>query len=530
MKRVYALYRVSTKGQVDKNDIPMQKNACRTFVDKMDDWQLCKEFYEKGVSGFKVSADKRDAIQDLKLAAENNEFDILLVFMFDRLGRIPNETPFVLEWFDSHNIEIWSVKEGQQRFENDGDYLMNYIRFWQAGGESKKTSIRVKERLSQLVEEGAFTGGCCPYGYRFIKSGVVNKKGKELVALEIVSEEAALISFIFNKTVKEGYGTWRLCKIINEKGYRTHNGAKFQSNTVNRILKNYVYAGYFLRNGKLSPHIPQLQIVDKQLIDQAQIILKSRSNNMNERNNIAYTTRGAALLSGNIYCAHCGTRMHAITYSNPVILADGTRKVYKGIKYICPNRARNRGDCDGQTQYSSTEIDKTVLDLVDEVLNCIKGKPKDKAIKIKYNKTVEQKKIEYNKVIKSYEKQQEIVKKLLEEVGKVLINESTFDINTLNESLKMQKERLADLEQRIPTTLQELNNEKEMLENIDYLYDEFVSWSGEFNLATKERKKMIICKLFKSIKIGKGYNVEITLNLDYEQFLNGITKEESIAI
>ena len=103
-------------------------------------------------------------------------------------------------------------------------------------------------------------------------------------------------------------------------------------------------------------------------------------------------------------------------------------------------------------------------------------------------------------------------------------------MNTLNESLKMQKERLADLEQRIPTTLQELNNEKEMLENIDYLYDEFVSWSEEFNLATKERKKMIICKLFKSIKIGKGYNVEMTLNLDYEQFLNGITKEESIAI
>ncbi|MBR2449326.1 MAG: hypothetical protein IKB30_04300, partial [Clostridia bacterium] len=210
--------------------------------------------------------------------------------------------------------------------------------------------------------------------------------------------------------------------------------------------------------------------------------------------------------------------------------ADGTRKVYKGIKYICPNRARNRGDCDGQTQYSSTEIDKTVLDLVEDVLNGIKGKPKDKAIKIKYNKMVEQKKIEYNKVVKSYEKQQEIVKKLLEEVGKVLIGESTFDINTINESLKMQKERLADLEQKIPITLQELNNEKETLDNIDYLYDEFISWSEEFNLATKERKKMIICKLFKSIKIGKGYNVEITLNLDYEQFLNGITKEESKAI
>ena len=102
---------------------------------------------------------------------------------------------------------------------------------------------------------------------------------------------------------------------------------------------------------------------------------------------------------------------------------------------------------------------------------------------------MEQKKIEYNKVIKSYEKQQEIVKKLLEEAGKVLIGESTFDINTLNDSLKIQKEKLADLEQRIPITLQELNNEKEILDNIDYLYDEFVSWSEEFKSCYKRTQE-----------------------------------------
>ena len=33
-------------------------------------------------------------------------------------------------------------QEGQQRFDSHTDKLTNYIRFWQADGESEKTSIR----------------------------------------------------------------------------------------------------------------------------------------------------------------------------------------------------------------------------------------------------------------------------------------------------------------------------------------------------------------------------------------------------
>ena len=56
-KRVYTLYRVSTKGQVEKDDIPMQKEACRNFAEGQG-WEIVKEFSEKGVSGFKKSAKK----------------------------------------------------------------------------------------------------------------------------------------------------------------------------------------------------------------------------------------------------------------------------------------------------------------------------------------------------------------------------------------------------------------------------------------------------------------------------------------
>ncbi len=114
MKRVYCLYRVSTKKQVDKNernesDIPMQKTACHEFADRQQGWVILKEFSEKGVSGYKVSAQDRDVIQDLKEAALKKEFDVLLVFMFDRIGRIDDETPFVVEWFAKHGIEVWST-------------------------------------------------------------------------------------------------------------------------------------------------------------------------------------------------------------------------------------------------------------------------------------------------------------------------------------------------------------------------------------------------------------------------------------
>ena len=112
-KRVYCLYRVSTVGQVEKDDIPMQKQFCREFVSRHPDWHIEKELYEKGISGFKKSAKERDAIQEIQREAVQGKFEILLVYMFDRLGRRDDETPFVVEWFVKNGIEVWSAVEGE---------------------------------------------------------------------------------------------------------------------------------------------------------------------------------------------------------------------------------------------------------------------------------------------------------------------------------------------------------------------------------------------------------------------------------
>ena len=141
----------------------MQKQACREFADRQG-WTIINESFEKGVSGFKVSAKDRDAILDIQKAAVEKKFDILLVFMFDRLGRITQETPFLVEWFVNNGIEVWSVNEGQRRLESEADKLMNIIYYWQASGESIKTSVRTKTRMGQIVQEGRYRGGTVPYG------------------------------------------------------------------------------------------------------------------------------------------------------------------------------------------------------------------------------------------------------------------------------------------------------------------------------------------------------------------------------
>lgn len=175
-----------------------------------------RSFPKNAVSGFKKSAKDRDQLQLLQQAAAAGEFDVLLVFMFDRLGRRDDETPFIVEWFTKQGVEVWSVNEGQQRFDSHVDKLMNYIRYWQASGESIKTSIRTRTRIEQLTEEGHYTGGIVAFGYKRVQKGRLNKKNQAVCDLEINEEEAAVVRLIFQKYVYEGYGAKRICNYLVE--------------------------------------------------------------------------------------------------------------------------------------------------------------------------------------------------------------------------------------------------------------------------------------------------------------------------
>lgn len=361
MKRVYCLYRVSTNQQLHGEDIPMQRQSCLEFANAQK-WTVIEELYEKGVSGFKMPIQKRDILQKIREDAALCKFDVLLVFMFDRLGRRDSETPFFVEELAMSGIEIWSVKEGRQVFNDHTDKLVNYICYWQASGESIKIFERTKTRMEQLTREGIFCGGPCPYGYRFVKSEHKNRKGLETHDLEIDPEEAIVIQKIYDLRICYGYGARKIASELVRLKMFNRDGEKFHPNSISSILRREQLTGIMIRGDVKSELIPRLQIIIPEIFQKAKEITMMR-----KKGKIPQRTTGQALLSGNIFCGHCGGRMFASTARKNNHVTD--KKSERIPIYKCYNRVQHCGRCTGQTTYRAEKIDAEVLKRLKEYVS-----------------------------------------------------------------------------------------------------------------------------------------------------------------
>ena len=521
MKRVCTLYRVSTKGQVDvtKDDIPMQRIACREFAEDHG-WQIVIEKIEKGVSGSKVSATKRDAIQDIKEAATRKEFDVLLVFMFDRLGRIDSETPFVLEWFTKHGIEVWSVKEGEQRMDSHTDKLINYIRFWQAAGESEKLSIRVKTRIGQMISEGIYTGGVVPLGYKLEYKGRLNKKGQPVRDIVVDPGEAETVKELFSKVVNEGYGSFQLAELINKKGIRTKNGSRFQAAGILRILKNEIYCGYLVRGDNRSERLLELQIISDSVFARTQDILKQRYYKNEEKRKVALNNLGRNLLGGNLYCAHCGSRLSCGRRLYKYVRSDGTEINRDQALYVCYRRNNGLIKCEGSCTYLANKIDNKAREKLYDLFTDIRVIPEreavSKAFKCTMEKTVKRRKFLAEEVNKC----KNDMSLLYSALPCAIDGSSGFEPSDITAAFDYTKGRLSFIEKEYEKTKKIEDDKDKTAEKINEAYDLVLTWSEQFDYINHNGQKMILSNMFERIEIGKGYNVKMIMSEEYRYFFN----------
>lgn len=532
-KRIGCLYRVSTLKQAEKNDIPMQKTACKEFIKKKRDWKFEKEYIELGVSGYKLKESERDVLQDIKKDVTNKKIDVLLVFMFDRIGRREEETPFVVQWLINQGIEVWSVKEGQRKIETRADKLINYLTYWQAGGESEKTAIRVREAQEQMAEKGILTYGGkrnAPYGYEFIKSGTYTKKGVERQKLVIVEKEADVIRKIFELYTVYGYGVGRIAKYLNNKKIKPKRGKLWGISTISSILSNPIYMGYPAYNRRTTKNAHTKRklpfedwILPKERIDELVIIseeiwyktkkIKDSRNRYVKNDDIIinkpFQTKSDLLFIGLLKCGECG-------YSFMTSESKKRKRNGEEVKYMyyrCSS-ARFTNSCNlNKKSISKEKLEKPILDTIFDFLNNIEKM--DLSDEIRNNMQSNQQK-EKNELRKCEEEIVEIennINTLKQEVVKSLSGKSNFTPELLNELLEEKNNELKQVQLRksdLETILIRKDIEQKDILKVKNMIP---NWKEEFENADVEMKKMLLTEFIKEIRI---YNDKIEIDFLFE--------------
>ena len=519
--RVLCLYRVSTGKQLyhtDDNepDIPMQRVRCREFCERMG-WTLVCELQEEGVSGHKVRAARRDKVQLIKEYTKQGKFDILLVFMFDRIGRISDETPFVVEWLIANNIRVWSALEGEQRIETHTDRLTNYIRYWQADGESQKISARTSNSMGVLTQEGCFTGGLCAYGYRYVKLGRTNRRKQEVSDLAICEEEAFVVRIIFRLAADEGYGAQRIANHLNAKGVKNRSGKNWHPASIQGMLKNILYTG-ILRSGESRSEVQeQLRIIDDKTFAIVQEMLAARSRRQEAIRSKPLNTRGKSLLTGNIFCGHCGARLCVTTSGKGRRRQDGTDVVR--MRYTCQTKSRTHGECDGQTGYTVEKLDAMIDSIIQGIFSRVRSLNRKDVVNACVSNDLNAKKAFLRKAQKDYEKAEKDLQRLKSEIVNALTGASAFSPELLNSVIQEQSQRCEELRNALNEAEKDYAESDSQIEVRSQQYDDLLEWSAAYETASISAKKVIVARMIERVDVYRGYQLKLKLNISVEQFL-----------
>lgn len=434
--------------------------------------------------------------------------------MFDRLGRREDETPFVVEWFVKNGIEVWSAKEGQQRFDTHVDKLLNYIRYWQASGESIKTSVRTKTRMEQMTQEGHFTGGGVPFGYRLEHKGRTNKQNQDVGDLVVDPDEAEIVKLIFQKYLCEGYGAQRLCRYLAEQGITNRKGRNIPTTSINRIIKNPIYTGVIRNGDSQSDVLTDLQIIDEETFEKAQRMMEKR---VTHHSDVPLNTKGQSLLVGNIYCGHCGGRLTLTTSGRKRVRKDGTVIRETRAKYQCHYNIRHPGECDGQSGYGVEKLDKLVDQIIRIQLGRIRSAPSQELI-AKQAKEVDLAKSKLNLLNEQYRQKQREYQDLRAETIKVIQGASRLNVDLLNSLVAETSEQIKQLSWKIQTATAELEETVQSASQVLREYDQLMGWAEMYDNCTFEAKKMIVAQFVKAVHVRRDYEIDIEFNVSFEEF------------
>lgn len=538
-KRVRTLLRVSSKMQLKDNDIPIQRAEVADYIKKQKDWVFDDEYIERAVSAYRNGVEDREVLLEILEDAKNKEFDILLTYMSDRIGRKEEYSTYVAT-LNSLGVEVWTIKDGQLKTEEHVDKLLNFIRFWQNEGESKKTGARVRDAQIELVKQGRFIGGKAPYGYELVPTGEISKNGRMLKKLQIVEEQAAIVRKIYSLAIQKGYGYEKIAKALNEEGVPGITLPIWKRSTVCSILTNPIYMGYTSYNRRKShgnykrmdrrawiyseKQIEEYIIISQEDWERAQEIREARKGQFKtsmekhqqlyeETYNVPFSVRGRLSLPGLVYCGYCGKRLKNSSYCNHwTIKSTGEERVSFAGRYICPEH------CAERSCYSQDYLEGVVFEVVEKYMEHLQNIDITREIRKSQKDKRASAEKEFQAIRKAKKKIQEDIKVLEEKIPDAIRGDYYFSAEKLSSIIKEKEQELVEQAEKEKEINRKIKESKLQEVELEQFISVIPNWKEEFRNADVPTKQMLLSSLIDRI-IVKNESINIKFKIRLEDYL-----------
>lgn len=383
---IYVRLSVEDNGDTANDSIQNQITYLKEYVkNNEDDFQLVHIYVDNGTTGTNFDrAGWQKLIEDIKAGTIN-----CVVFKdFSRIGRNYIEVGNYLEKiFPFLGVRVVSVNDGfdskEQSFESN--MLMNSLTNIVNDYYAKDISRKILQAKKMMQENGEYTSGIYPYGYK--KADADRRKlaidpeaadvVKKIFEWRIQKKSCAWIANTLNELAIPSPGLYKFLK--GEQAYKHCCNAKWRSEYISKILKNTVYLGHLVqgktqrshfKNGGKRYNVPETDWVVSENTHEALVSQKqfNEAADMAAESHKRYCERKEANvdvphienpLRRKIYCGQCGHMMYRRSW-----IVKGIRNYY----YYCDSRRRVLGVQCSQAGIQEKALMETIKDVTSHQL------------------------------------------------------------------------------------------------------------------------------------------------------------------
>jgi hypothetical protein len=256
-----------------------------------------------------------------------------------------------------------------------------------------------------------------------------------------------------------------------------------------------------LSSGDIQSNIfPALQIVSQEVFNKAQ----ERSTKYAERR-IPLNTRGNALLSGNIFCGHCGGRLTLTTNGKKYCRKNGDVTIIPKLRYVYYNKTRHSDRCNGQTGYTTHKLDTMIDDVLQKFFSKVKEKSDRQSISMHLKREIGLFRVRLEMSKAEIKRELQTLSALEDELINVIQGKSAFKSEILNSKYRNTKINIESKQLEISILERKIANKHDFMSRIAKQHEDALSLANMYSNGGIAEKKMIVVQFIKEIRVSRGY-------------------------